>query len=189
MEQLPQLPPKKDRVKGQQYIKNDTIVTWNGARLNCQHNRRKQYCNNCMNKKPIEKKTCIHLLVKSLCTKCKGGSICIHNKRKSNCKKCGGSQICKHSKLRSQCRECGGSAFCIHDIRKSQCIDCGGTEVCQHNKRRHRCKECNKQCPHKLSLHSCNECNPLCKSPWCESRVTSKEYKGYCLGCYIIIGT
>ena len=108
-EVIPELPKlKKDRVKGAKYLHKGEIKIWDGERLRCKHDKRKD-----------------------LCKECGGSAFCKHGKHKSRCKECGGSAFCKHDKRKDLCKECGGSAFCEHGKIKAYCKECGGSAFCK----------------------------------------------------------
>jgi hypothetical protein len=153
------LPKKKDRQIGQKYIrKENEIVIWNGTKLLCQHNKRKDRCIDCGGSG-----ICPHNKQKNRCIKCGGNSICTHNKLKYQCKDCcNGVSVCQHNKLKWLCYECGGVSVCHHNRRKTQCIECGGVSICQHNRRKNMCIECggNNICPHNKEKYTCKICDP-----------------------------
>ncbi|MBT4942109.1 MAG: hypothetical protein HON29_03640, partial [Candidatus Magasanikbacteria bacterium] len=105
---MEELPPKKDRIKGQSYLYQGIVRIWDGKELKCEHNRRRIQCK-----------------------ECGGSEICEHQKRRSKCKDCGGSSICEHNRQRSRCKDCGGSEICEHQKRRSTCKDCGGSSLCK----------------------------------------------------------
>lgn len=172
---MDQLPAVKDRVVGEKYLSKNRIVIWDGRKLRCEHNRRRDQCKLCGGSG-----ICEHNQRKHYCKICGGGSICEHGIRKSQCKLCGGSQICQHNRIRSSCRECGGGGICTHGIEKyrckicggngicehgkqiSRCIKCGGGSICEHGRDRFRCRECegNAFCEHDKNKNNCLICKP-----------------------------
>ena len=68
--------------------------------------------------------------------------------RKTICKKCKGGSLCTHGIQRQWCMraECGhGAARCEHGTQRSKCLRCGGTGVCKHGKVRCRCLDCKEE--------------------------------------------
>jgi hypothetical protein len=157
----------------------------------CEHNKRKQYCDECGGGSICEHKKrkyrckecggsqiCEHKRVKEQCKECGGSQICKHKIQKSRCKDCGGSQICEHNKEKSRCKDCGGSQICEHKRVKSKCKECGGSQICEHNKEKSRCKECDGSqiCEHNIIKFSCKDCGG---SQICEH----KRVKSKCKDC------
>ena len=172
-----------------------------GGSIFCIHNKDKRYCKECggsaiciHNKSKYICKECdgigicIHNKYKAYCKECDGSAYCIHDKLKCSCKECGGSKLCIHNKHKAYCKECDGSAYCIHDKIKPRCKECGGASYCIHDKRKDYCKECDGSayCIHKKRKEFCKECggSKLCKTEKCEI-IVRKNYKGYCIRCYI----
>ena len=114
---LPKIPT--ERTNGQKYMYKNEMVIWNGKKILCEHNRRR-----------------------NVCKECGGSGICEHNRQRLQCKECGGSQICEHNRRRSRCKECGGGHICEHNRQRSRCKECGGSQICEHNRQRRQCKEC-----------------------------------------------
>ncbi len=70
----PNLPPLKERIKGHFYLDTKKRLSyWDGNRLKCEHNRKR-----------------------NTCKECGGASICEHDRIRSQCKECGGASICEH---------------------------------------------------------------------------------------------
>ena len=180
---MEELPPKKDRIKGQSYLYQGLVRIWDGKQLKCEHQRQRKQCKECGGAS-----ICEHNRERSSCKECGGASICEHNKRRSRCKECGGASICEHQRIKSSCKECGGASICEHNKRRSNCKECGGSGICEHQKQRSRCKECGGSsiCEHNRERPRCKECggSALCKSSWCET-YGNKKYEGYCLGCFV----
>ena len=44
---MEELPPKKDRIKGQSYLYQGIVRIWDGKELKCEHNRRRIQCKEC----------------------------------------------------------------------------------------------------------------------------------------------
>ena len=186
------LPPKKNRIKGYQYIdKNNNIVIWNGNELNCEHNKRKSRCVDCGGSSICEhgkqkrrckdcggSSFCEHGKQKTQCKDCCGSSICEHGKRKTYCRDCDGSSFCEHGKRKSYCRDCGGSSFCEHGKQKAHCKDCGGSNFCEHGKQKSLCKDCGGSgiCEHGKRKSYCRDCDG---SSFCEHG----KRKSYCRDC------
>lgn len=98
------IPPIKNRIKGEKYLKDGKIVIWNGKRFLCEHGRQRYRCKDCG-----------------------GGAFCQHGKRKCTCKKCGGSSICEHGRERGRCRDCGNPRIykkCEHGKQSDNCKIC-----------------------------------------------------------------
>ncbi len=55
--------------------------------------------------------------------------ICIHNRKKTICKRCKGGSVCFHVKIRSACIICSPHNFCIHNRKKWICSLCKVTNV------------------------------------------------------------
>ena len=77
----------------------------------------------------------------------------------------------KNDKTLKTCFTCRTKYNCEHKRRRTNCKDCGGSSICEHKRLRNRCKDCGG--------------SQLCKSELCETRVSNKKYKGYCLFCFI----
>ena len=63
-------------------------------------------------------------------------------RRKTLCDKCKGGSMCRHGVQRPWCRQCGGSARCDHGRQRSKCLKCGGSGLCSHGKFKCRCSIC-----------------------------------------------
>lgn len=128
--------PKK-RVIGDKYLYENSIVIWDGKRLRCLHERRRERC--------IE---------------CEGSQICIHKKNKYTCVECGGKQICEHKKIKKYCISCKGTHICPHMKRKYECKICYQKLYCEHNKKRTFCLSCsgNSRCSHRRIKKNCKIC-------------------------------
>ena len=155
-----------------------------GGKGICEHGKKTYYCADCGGKG-----FCKHGKRKATCRDCGGKSFCEHGKRKVLCKNCGGSALCEHGKQKRRCRECHGPAFCQHGKLKERCRDCHGSAFCQHGKLKERCGECGGTafCKHGKYKTRCIECGGslLCKTPLCETQISNKTYKGYCMRCFV----
>ena len=150
----------------------------------CIHGKRPYYCADCGGKG-----ICKHGKQKSRCKQCDGGSICTHGKIRSRCKQCGGGSICTHGKEKASCKQCGGSSICVHGKIRSQCKQCVGSAFCEHGKQKRYCLHCDGSafCKHGIQKRRCKICggSALCKTPLCETQISNKTYKGYCMRCFV----
>lgn len=173
------LPKKTDRITGQKYTYKDNIVIWDGKRILCEHNKRKENCIKCGGAS-----MCKHDKVRSVCKECGGGSMCEHGRRRSTCKECGGGAMCTHGIRRTRCIECGGGSMCEHKRVRSRCVECGGGETCEHNKIKSFCKECggNQICDHGIPRTRCVECRggSICDHDRVRSRCIECRGSSFC---------
>ena len=74
------IPKRKDRIKGQKYVRKGVTRIWSGWRWNCEHDKQKPKCK-----------------------LCGGSDFCSHRIQKAYCKLCGGSGICDHLIRKTHC--------------------------------------------------------------------------------------
>ena len=134
---LPSQP--NERIIGDKYLYHNKIVMWDGKRLRCQHNRRRERCKECGGSQ-----VCIHNKNRYTCLDCGKKQICKHKKRKIYCVLCDGSHICQHNRRRYECRFCYPNYYCEHKIKRLFCQVCTGISRCPH-KRVKNCKICKEE--------------------------------------------
>jgi len=207
IKELPKL--KRDRIAGEIYFYKERKVKWDGKCLRdvCQYKNCKKrsnfnfstetkgiYCGDCKLEGMIDikNKKCIVCEKKqsyfnfegekkaTYCGKCKlENMVNVKNKKCIVCNKIRPYFNFEGEKKATHCKNC--KLENMVDVINKKCIVCNKISPCfnfEGEKKRTHCKNC--KLPNMMNI-----IDKKCNSEWCNTQISNKKYKGYCLFCFI----